>query len=138
MNKEVLKTKLERYTGHGVNGVNQYFFKAPFPRFLYSDGVKFLAENADAYWLVDAIAGYQPTMKEHPELSRYQHWTLEQVEPGKALLSVRGHTKDPAPVLARTVLTDFPFDTVKNVTIIVEPNLDDKGECVSACFPAER
>jgi hypothetical protein len=34
----------------------------------YTDGIKTLAEGAECYWLMDAIASYQPQLKrQYPE-----------------------------------------------------------------------
>ena len=39
----------------------------------YTDGVKYVAEEANAYWLIDAIASYQSKLKHEP----FQTWTLK-------------------------------------------------------------
>ena len=43
---------------------------------LYTDGVKELAENAECYWLLDAIASYQPKLRQNPRLRDFQLWLL--------------------------------------------------------------
>jgi hypothetical protein len=140
MNLEKLKAELPNYTTY-ANGVNQYHFKAPFPRFLYSDGLQFLAQNASCYWLLDAIASYQPQCQAHDELRSYQRWTLEPItdKPGQALLACRADGDSEAPIFAQKISsTDFPFGIVGRVVVIVEPNQDQRGACMSACFPVER
>ena len=46
--------------------------------FTYTDGVKFLADTAACYWLLDAIASYQPQCRKDPMLAEFQVWFLLQ------------------------------------------------------------
>jgi hypothetical protein len=41
-----------------------------------TDGIVWLAENADCFWLIDAIASYQPQCKKDTSLRDIQFWTL--------------------------------------------------------------
>ena len=41
------------------NGTENWFRNPLFPQFLYTDGVKYLAENAGCYWLIDYIFSNQ-------------------------------------------------------------------------------
>jgi len=38
----------------------------------YTDGIKYVAEEAGAYWLIDLVASYQPKLKDIP----FQLWVL--------------------------------------------------------------
>lgn len=41
-------------------------------QFVYSDGVKFLADEGQAYWLLDAIALHQPNLlRKDPSLQSF-------------------------------------------------------------------
>jgi hypothetical protein len=42
----------------------------------YTDGIKFLADNAECYWLIDAIASHQTTALNNPNLAEFQLWIL--------------------------------------------------------------
>ena len=44
--------------------------------FSYTDGVKFLAEEAGAYWLLDHIASRQKRARKDKSLRAYQVWHL--------------------------------------------------------------
>jgi len=44
-------------------------------RFVFTPGVKYLADNAEAYWLLDAIGSHQTDPKVKAE--EFQVWTLK-------------------------------------------------------------
>jgi len=75
-----------------------------FTGLLYTDGVKYVADTAGAYWLIDAIASYQhePQVKRNRRLQEFQLWVLE-VDPAKKTgrLSLFEDSGCP-PVLIRT------------------------------------
>src|SRR5690348_16493670 len=72
MNIEALK-ELNQFTG-----TENYYRQPLHGRLAYSDGVKFLAENGGAYWLIDLIASYQPMLAKHRDhrLHDLQFWAL--------------------------------------------------------------
>ena len=43
----------------------------------YTDGIQFLAQNADCYWLLDCITSYQPALCQNPRLFDFQLWELK-------------------------------------------------------------
>ncbi len=47
-----------------------------FTGLLYTDGIQYLAEQAEAYWLIDAIASYQHQLKRDEYLADFQVWVL--------------------------------------------------------------
>ncbi|WP_010476519.1 DUF6876 family protein [Acaryochloris sp. CCMEE 5410] len=61
-------------------------YKHPFG-LLYTDGVKALAMGGECYWLIDAIASYQPgkVIRANPTLLEFQRWMLT-VNPDKSAL----------------------------------------------------
>lgn len=71
----------------------------------YTDGVKFMAEKYQAYWLIDAIFSY--IRKEE-----FQIWTLEVAE-AQGFLSMREDTQLPFIVTQRIPFTDFPTGIFK-------------------------
>lgn len=81
----------------------------------HTDGVQYLAENAGAHWLVDAIASYQtwPTLARDPELSRFQVWELRVNADRSADLLCRADTGRPDAIHQHIEFTDFPLDEVK-------------------------
>ena len=64
---EILVT-LAQFTG------SERYFRGPNRTIVYTDGVQYLAEAAQAYWLIDAIASWQvqPKVRAEP----FQVWTL--------------------------------------------------------------
>jgi len=69
MDAETLSKNLEHF--HGSEEYYKHFLGL-----LYTDGVKYLAENAEAYWLIDAIVSYQPRLRKVRSLSEFQLWFL--------------------------------------------------------------
>ncbi len=86
-------------------------------RLVYTEGVQYLAHHGGAYWLIDAIASYQPRLMKDPMLKDFQYWVL-QVNPDNrpddrsAWLSCYRNTDDVA-LTQKIPFTDFPLSTVK-------------------------
>lgn len=75
---------------------------------LMTDGVVWLREAADAYWLIDAIVSYQGEAKFKAE--EFQVWTLT-VRDGKGKLTA-GDGNDNVLVEQKIAFTDFPLDEI--------------------------
>lgn len=71
----------------------------------YTDGVKYLAENAGAYWLLDAIFSYA---RKEP----FQVWnlTLSPCGGSDAVLTMKEDSGAPEVVKQLIEYTDFPFN----------------------------
>ena len=70
MAKKIQPNELLSELAH-FTGTTQWFKNPMFPNFRYTDGVKYLAEKAEAYWLLDYIFSNQISpVKEHP----FQVW----------------------------------------------------------------
>jgi len=95
-----LKKELDNFTGtqayHRCSIVSNY---------LCTDGTKHLAEKANAFWLIDAIASYQ---RKEP----FQVWTLV-VKSGKGTLTMVEDTGQPELVKQILTYTDFPEGTIQ-------------------------
>jgi hypothetical protein len=136
-------------------GTTNYVKYSPLFPLLLTDGTHHLAENADCYWLFDAIGSYQPDAKKDPKLRDMQFWTLapltaenapeglaEQIAaqrdetPRKAVLTCERDTDD---VAFRQVIefTDFPFHAFdkREAKIWVAPLGD--GRNLVAFLPSE-
>ena len=72
---------------------------------VYTDGVKYLAEKCQAYWLLDAIFSYH-------RKEQFQVWTLK-VKDNKAVLEMREDTGEPIKVRQEIKYTDFPLEEIK-------------------------
>lgn len=102
-----LKTELNQFT------CTEQWYKHPFG-LLYTDGVKFLAEKAGAYWLIDAIASYQSKYKNK---CPFQIWELSVNDDDRATLTMRENSNQPAQVTQEVGFTDFPFKHIKLYSI---------------------
>jgi hypothetical protein len=74
---------------------------------LYTDGVQFLAENAGAYWLLDAISSHQPRAMKDERLREFQLWRLDLHQDHSADLICLRDTDDEA-FRQHIEYTDFP------------------------------
>lgn len=79
--------------------------------FVYTDGVRFLAEMAGAYWLIDLIASWQPKARADPALHDFQLWELR-VSSTRATVTCSRDAGDEA-FRQEIEFTDFPFSGVK-------------------------
>jgi hypothetical protein len=57
---------------HGTELVYQH----PLSSLCYTDGVRYLAREANCYWLIDAIASYQHELQKEEALQGFQLWFL--------------------------------------------------------------
>ena len=64
---------------HQFTGTESYYRHSLFRKVLYTDGVQFVAEQAGAYWLIDAIAAAQYG-ESRVQAEEFQVWRLT-VEP---------------------------------------------------------
>jgi hypothetical protein len=76
---------------------------------ILTDGAKWLAENAGAYWLMDAIASYQGYARVRSE--PFQVWRLKVKDQSAVLTCDDGN--DNILVTQRIAYTDFPLPEVK-------------------------
>jgi len=79
---------------------------------VYTDGVRYLAEIAKAYWLIDQIAFAQPRALKDAWLREFQLWELHVAEDRSATLICSRDSEDVAFTI-RIPSTDFPMDYVK-------------------------
>lgn len=69
MKPEELENNLDQFIG------GEEFYRHGLMRnFIYTEGVKYLADNAGAYWLIDVVASHQTSAKVRRE--EFQVWKL--------------------------------------------------------------
>lgn len=100
---------------YGTENYYQHFLR----QFVYTDGVHFLAEQCGAYWLIDAIASYQPKLKKKPRLRDMQFWKIV-AKDGKAVLTCREDSGYKPAVTQDIESTDFPDTGDKGLELWVE------------------
>jgi len=80
---------------------------------VYTDGVKYVANDANAYWLLDAISSYQTrTFLKDPMLQEFQVWKLTVTADQKGILVCERDTNDVV-VTQEIAYTDFPLSEIK-------------------------
>ncbi len=106
-NKDANKLKLELKE---FTGTEQYYFNPLFPEHKYTDGVKYLAEQANAYWLIDFIFTYC----EIPALDGegFQVWKLIVKEDNTAQIKVEDGNDNILKIL-KIPFTDFPLEQIE-------------------------
>ena len=84
---------------------------------IYTPGVAFLANHAEAYWLIDAIASYfgSPVMNKalakDPRLTLH-FWRLDVSDDDSAVLTARADKGEKPFITQKIPFTDFPLDCV--------------------------
>jgi len=99
---EQLRSELSAFTG-----TEQYF--KHWLGFRFTDGVKYLAEKSDCFWLLDAIGSYQHKVRN----VSFQLWTLRVNEDSSAILEMKEDTNEPVIVKQEIPYTDFPMKELK-------------------------
>ncbi len=104
MNAHELQSALSQFTG-----TEEWYYHPLFKRYRYTEGVKFLAGEAGAYWLLEKILSNQilPEIK----VEGFQLWKLTVDENKKATLTC----DDGNGVVIYTeqiTYTDFPLDEI--------------------------
>jgi hypothetical protein len=81
---------------------------------LYTDGVRHVAQQGGAYWLIDAIASWQfePDVRDDAMLQEIQFWKLVVNEDRSAVLTCERDTDDVA-VTQELEFTDFPLRSIR-------------------------
>src|SRR5690348_3315064 len=126
MTPQDLENNLAQFTG------TTCWYKHLLAKFLYTEGVQYLAEHAGAYWLIDAIASYQPQIAAGKDamLKEIQFWHLK-VNPNKtAVLTCRADSDLPPAISQQIEFTDFPL---AEVAVWVQ----NDGERLTAMLPSE-
>lgn len=98
----ILKAELRQFTGSET-----FYRHSLFRKFIYTEGVQYLAEKAVAYWLLDHIFANQA--EKHIGVEPFQVWKITVNEDESALISVEdGNDR----LIHQHPLncTDFPLD----------------------------
>jgi len=129
------KLNLSQFTGTGHYYYGQISYLC---KLVYTDGVQYVAREANAYWLIDAIASYQPRIRageiKSPDrnLREFQLWTLTLRDDGQWELCCYADSGLP-PVITQVIeSSDFPEESIR---FYVEPYGD--GGAVCLLLPSE-
>lgn len=86
-------------------GTEQYY-KGQLLRFTYTDGVHYLWNAADCYWLLIAISSHR---RQEP----FQVWTLQRTEGNSFVLTMKEDSGRPNKVTQEIPFSDFPLDKIE-------------------------
>lgn len=135
MDKKRLKEELKQFIG-----TVGYTIYSPIFRYVaITDGVKYLAEKASCYWLLDEIAIAQKTPKflNDPALKEVLSWKLKKSEPeenySEAFLTCE-KDKDIIVFLKKIEFTDFPLN---EITIYSQHTIIDDKVYIVLMLPSE-
>ena len=120
MNRAELEAHLTHFTGSGD------FYKHS-TGLVFTDGVKFLADRAGAYWLIDLIASWQKRARKDRMLRDFQIWELRVDIKARTADAICFRDANDEAFRQSISFTDFPLPSV---TLYVENDV--------VCLPSER
>lgn len=101
-----LEHELNQFTG-----TEAYYRFSPLSNLKLTDGVKYLCEKANSYWLMDIIASYQSQCNKDEMLKEFQIWTLKKT--GTHGVVTCDRDTDDTAITQRIEYTDFPLSEIK-------------------------
>ena len=107
MTKDQLLDGLRNFYG------TEHYYRAN-PGLLVTDGVKFLADNAGCYWLLDMVWSYLPVLRKSRDTFFVVVLTKEGVETPGAVFSIQDDVPPSKTYATQAIeFTDFPLDEIK-------------------------
>ena len=90
-------------------GTEQWYYHPLFKKYRYTDGVRYVAQEGGAYWLIEAIFSWQ--LKSEVKAEPFQSWTLT-VKDNRAVLTATDGNNN---LIAKQEIefTDFPLPEIK-------------------------
>ena len=114
---ETAKVQLEQELQHFMGDLVRY--RHPLNQnVIYTPGVRYLAEKAEAYWLIDAIASwigspeFNQAATQDARIDEMHFWTLEVTADQSALLFAKADGPDKAFIEQPLEWTDFPLPKI--------------------------
>jgi len=112
-----MKTKEEIEAGLAQFYGSESFhkFSPLFYKHLLTDGAKWLADNAGAYWLMDIIGSYHGKCMKDPKamLQNMQFWTLKKNKTGQGAKVICERDTGDVAITQKIPYTDFPLNEIK-------------------------
>ena len=105
-------TELQNNLGQFCGTEAYHQWSILFKKTLLTDGAKYLAEKANCFWLMDAIASHQPKCLKDKMLQDMQFWTLKVHENKSATLICERDTNDIF-LKQKIPATNFPLPEIK-------------------------
>lgn len=99
-------------------GSEQFYRHAYIRAVIYTDGVQYLAQHGNCYWLIDAIGSHliSPEFKKaaakDERISLLHFWNLAVQPDQTAQLTARADSDEPAFITQEIEYTDFPLESI--------------------------
>lgn len=98
---ELIESELKQFCG------TENYYQHAF-RMRYTDGVKYLAEVCECYWLLDIVASYQ--FKKRVRAAKFQVYSLK-VKDDEGLLTIQDGNGNKLGS-QKILFTDFPLESI--------------------------
>lgn len=95
--KQKILSELEQFTG------TTSYYRSSFGKLLLTEGIHYLRERLDCYWLIDVVESYQPELKEVP----FQVWSIDVKQDKSAVVEMKEDTGLEPIVRQEISYTDF-------------------------------
>jgi hypothetical protein len=122
------------------NGTDNYY--KHWLGLVYSDGVKFMADTCEAYWLIDVIASHQPKCRKNMMLRDFQIWTLRhkptKTYPKQVVIECFADSGLPVSISQKVPFSDFPKIKACNDESFPDAAIKFYVENGVICLPSER
>jgi len=113
LNENELKLELRNFTGDFIR------YRHPFNQVVYTPGVRHLAERAEAFWLIDAIASwigsttFNEAVRNSERIGEMHFWQLDTDQEDKSAMLFAVEDSGMEPFISQSIpFTDFPLDKV--------------------------
>lgn len=101
---DTLKQELRYFSGS-----EQFYYHPLFKSYAYTEGVQYLAQEAQSYWFLELIFSHQSLPKAKEQA--FQAWCLKRKEDYSATITLEDGNKNP--VLGFNLpFTDFPLNEI--------------------------
>ena len=96
------------------SGTQKWYQHSLFRKFHHTDGVNHVAQEGQAFWLIDAIFSWQTNkkIKNDPMLQEFQLWQLKVKENRSAILTC-SRDEDDVVISQNIPFTDFPLAEIE-------------------------
>ena len=109
--KTITQGDLNQFSGDSIR------YRSIHPRIIYTPGIRYVAENAGAYWLINTIASYyssdemREAVEEDYRVAEMQIWRLS-VHDNRGQLTARADAGEPVFISEVIHYTDFPLERI--------------------------
>ena len=99
--QKAILEELAQFTG------TESYYRSSFGGLLLTDGVHYLRERLQCYWLIDIVESYQSELKNVP----FQLWNIDKYRNDSAIVEAREDIGLDALVSQKIPYTDFKLDS---------------------------